>query len=53
MKQETRTSFGRELFLFGFEGRSGDGTENGNKGITDAAEFGNSQLMAKGERNNL
>lgn len=36
--------------MFSFKGRSDDGTDNGNKGITDAMEFENSQLMAKGER---
>lgn len=36
-----------------FKGKRGDGTENGNKGITDAVEFGNSQLMAKGERQRI
>ena len=48
--QETRTPFGRECLLFIWAGRSGDGTEHGNKGMADAVEFGNSQMMAKGER---
>lgn len=45
-----RRPFDRLWSLSCCQGRSSQSTENGNKGMADAVEFGSSQMKAKGER---